>query len=197
MNLLERNDRVPKLFVVPILASAFSLAAVGVVQLSSANCWIFLNGSTRTFALGIAIWSFAVLLLSLPRLGQAVVVMFGLGLLTFFRTLDVMPATVKVSTDAVGTLRLMAAQVEHERDSAANHQYPQHFTVGDRFSLNKYYRFEYVPLRTSRDQVDRYLLRASPICHCCGVEMSFTLSNDGKLYMTKENRPATTSDQML
>jgi len=61
----------------------------------------------------------------------------------------------------------------------------------------KFYRYEYVPSRDSRGEIVGYAVQATPKRRDCDFYLSFTITNDGKVFYTYQLRAATTGDKIL
>ena len=61
----------------------------------------------------------------------------------------------------------------------------------------KFCRFEYVPRRSADGMIHSYFIEAIPAHQGCGLQRSFTITSDNKVFWTLEPRAATTSDTLL
>ena len=58
----------------------------------------------------------------------------------------------------------------------------------------KLYKYEYVPSRDKSGEIVSYVVRATPKRRDCDFYVSFTITDDGKVFFTYQPRAATTTD---
>jgi hypothetical protein len=88
---------------------------------------------------------------------------------------------------------LGAYRVEHQEQG-----YPDAMPhVKLSFTAEKFYRFEYVPIRSVSGTVVGYLVQATPARRDCDFHRSFTITDDGRVFWTLEPRAAMLSDAIL
>jgi hypothetical protein len=61
----------------------------------------------------------------------------------------------------------------------------------------KFYKYEYVPSRDSDGAVVGYVVQATPKRRDCDFYVSFTITEDGKVFYTYQPRAATAADKIL
>jgi hypothetical protein len=63
--------------------------------------------------------------------------------------------------------------------------------------VQKFYKYEYVPSRSASGEIVGYVVQATPRRRDCDFYLSFTITDDGKVFCTYQPRAATTGDQVL
>src|SRR5262249_2546839 len=157
------------------------------------GCWLYLRGIA-----GVAVFVFPclwlALLFGLKNRGRLVLVTLTVFGLLFWPPIETVPAAAAESRTA-GTLRQLNAALESDRSRHQLPSYPRtlpHIDPGN--MMPSTYRFEYVPAASANGITGSYVIQATPLRRSCGCR-SFTMTQDGRLYYTSEDRPATISDE--
>jgi hypothetical protein len=96
---------------------------------------------------------------------------------------------------AFQALRQMQSSLSASRAELHQQEYPDTLP-----SMNlspyaqKYYRFEYIPRRSANGKIVSYIIQATPARRDCDFHRSFTITDDGRVFWTLEQRAATVSD---
>jgi hypothetical protein len=99
---------------------------------------------------------------------------------------------------AVMALHQLQSSLQTYRSEHQQQEYPEGLpAVKLRFSAQKYYRFEYVRIRSASGRILHYLIQATPVRRDCDFHRSFTITDDGSVFWTLEPRAATLSDTFL
>ena len=61
----------------------------------------------------------------------------------------------------------------------------------------KFYKYEYVPSRDKSGGIASYVVQATPKRRDCDFYLSFTITDEGKVFYTYRPRAATTADKIL
>src|ERR1700676_4548763 len=61
----------------------------------------------------------------------------------------------------------------------------------------KFYKYEYVPIRGTGAEIVGYVVQATPKRWDCDFYVSFTIADDGKVFYTYQPRATTTADKIL
>jgi len=177
-----------------VLICDFSFA-----YLNRNGCWLYWRGSTGiTIFLLVAAWLF--LLFGLRWKGRISLVLVPFAVIILWPTDIIWVHHAAAESRAVATLRNLRANLENARITQPKDGYPQVMPTVN-WSLDSFhpaYRYEYVPSRSPQGKIFEYLIRATPArpdCGCC--IRSFTLLDDGRIYVTLEPRPATMLDPLL
>jgi len=99
---------------------------------------------------------------------------------------------------AVGALRqfqsaLSTYQAEHPQQG-----YPESLpTIKQMAYAQKYYMYEYVPTRDADGKIAGYSIQATQRRRDCDFYLSFTITQDGKVFYTYEPRAASAADKTL
>ena len=98
----------------------------------------------------------------------------------------------------VGALKQMRSSIEADHMKYGQQQYPVMFTIPKvPVPAAKFFRFEYVALRSGDGHIEGYTIQATPICRENGPPRSFSIVEDGTVYYTQEPRAAIRSDSRL
>jgi hypothetical protein len=101
-------------------------------------------------------------------------------------------------SSAVATLRQWHATLESFKVSQPKKSYPQALPERPSFyDFAEAYRFDYTPSVSADGTIQGYVIAATPRRRSCGCARSFTITNEGRLYYTLEERAATTLDPLL
>jgi hypothetical protein len=85
---------------------------------------------------------------------------------------------------------LSAAGPEHLRQRYPDNLPPMSISP----YAQKYYRFQYISRRSANGEIVGYVIQATPVRCECAFPMSFTITDDGRVFWTSEPRAATVSD---
>jgi hypothetical protein len=101
-----------------------------------------------------------------------------------------------LSVTAVGRIRQLHQAMA---DYKAQHQnFPATLpNTAPRSRIDEYYAFELKPSRAVDRQVVDYLIQATPYHRPCRAMLSFAIASDGRIFNTREPRPATEKDEVL
>ncbi len=201
MNMAQVSKN-PKSIMQRALMSLLASAAVAVcfvvlLEFRSNHCWIWETGAARACFLaglvGTLVFSFLmlgwrgrtlfILLLSAAYLGKPHIDRVGIS---------------ARQASAVGIVGHMNDLLQAYRKAHPHEGYPAVMPrVVSNYDIEKYYRFEYAPVRAKPDgPAEDYVLRARPIRRSCGYTLNVTSSGDGHVYSTFEDRPATRKDEL-
>jgi hypothetical protein len=61
----------------------------------------------------------------------------------------------------------------------------------------RFYKYEYVPSRDLSGKIVSYYIQATPKRRDCDFYVSFTITDEGKVFYTFEPQAATTTDKLL
>jgi hypothetical protein len=176
------------------VAAGASLSVCGLwfAYLNRDGCWLYWNGPWRlTIFVFPCLW--LLLLFGLNMKGRLGLVAISLLSTLFFPHIDTVSKVTLEEVRAVGTLRKMWSVLESQKGQS----YPLRLPHTDSaYPFGSTYRFEYVPSVPANRRADNYIVKATPLRRSCGC-MSFTIANDGRIYYTREDRPATISDPSL
>jgi len=99
---------------------------------------------------------------------------------------------------AVDTLRDLNSRLQQPKNGEKHAIFPEKLpTVELSPVARKFYRFEYIPVRSEYGEIRSYRIEAVPSRRGCGLEISFTITSDNRIFWTKEGRPATSADTPL
>jgi hypothetical protein len=160
------------------------------------GCWFYLRG-TRGLTVFVLPWLWLLLMFGFRMKGRIVLVFLTLLGVLFWPHIDTVSFAAAESS-AVATLRQLRSTVESHEVEQQHPRYPRTLPeMEPAYPLWNAYRFEYVPSVSANGTIDAYIIKATPLRRSCGCIRSFTIAEDGRLYVTLEERAATVSDQLL
>jgi hypothetical protein len=160
------------------------------------GCWFYLRG-TRGLTVFVLPWLWLLLMFGFRMKGRIVLVFFPLLGVLFWPHIDTVSFAAAESS-AIATLRQLHSAVEAHKVEQQRSIYPRTLPeIEPAYPLWSAYRFEYIPSVSANGTIDAYIITATPLRRSCGCTRSFTIAEDGRLYVTLEDRAATVSDQPL
>jgi hypothetical protein len=98
----------------------------------------------------------------------------------------------------VGALRGFQSSLNAYRNEHRQQGYPESLpTMTPSPYAEKFYIFKYVPSRDSGGAIVGYVVQATPTRRDCDFSVSFTITDEGKVFYAYQPRAATTADQTL
>jgi len=162
------------------------------------GCFLYCSGWRGVgFFLFLALW----LLLFLGSRFTGRVILAGLAVLLAFvyEAGGFVGHVAAAESSAVVTLRALRNNLENAKVQHPQQGYPERLPADPPpFRFRPAYRFAYIPTRNMGEAVASYRIEATPVRPMCGCAIrSFTIADDGRIYVTMQKRPATTSDLPL
>jgi len=160
------------------------------------GCWLYWRG-TRGVIVFASLYLWLFLLFGFKKTGRAVLTGVTLVGLFFYPPGHAHEVAAAESITA-STLRQLHSDLESYKAKHQGQTYPRTLpNIETSRVIPSTYRFEYVPSVAENGTIGSYIVKATPLRRWCGCTRSFTLMDDGKLYSTREDRPATISDELL
>ena len=162
------------------------------------GCWLFMYGAE---GLVVFAYPFSWLLICLVLRTRWRIVFVALTLLAapaFSTRFGIVEQFAGFESTAVTALQQLQSSLETYRSENGQDEYPAtlpNVKLTDR--ARKYYRFAYVPSRSTDGKVLHYVIQATPARRECEFHRSFTIAENGKVYWTLEPRAATLSDMSV
>ena len=163
------------------------------------GCWLVLRGLRIALSLFFLPWLWLLLLLGFKTKGRMILIAVTIvGALSLFWTTVDTSYIAMAESSAVHRLLQMQAALEIYKVEHKEQGYPQNLpNLTSSYPVEKAYRFVYVASRLPDGTITSYLIQATSLCRPCGCTRSFTITSDGKVYFTVEERAATISDNLL
>jgi hypothetical protein len=163
------------------------------------GCWLYRN-QLRDLVVFFYPFAWLVLFLAVRTRGRIVLLLVATLSIVFLLGTGFW-GIIEVNSGAEAA----AFQALHQMQSSlatyrAEHQLQQY--PGTMPSVNltpstlKYYRFEYLPMRSASGEIVGYIIQATPARRDCNFHRSFTITDDGRVFWTLEPRAATLSDTL-
>jgi len=176
---------------------ATAITGVYIAELHSGRCTRILHTSGYFWALGVAVWVPLFLLFWLPNRGRLLLLVSLFAAYLLFPHVYSIPAA-PVEARAIRELREMAGALQMRRKQNPAAGYPLELPQKPSGYLEERFKVTYRPLRSRPDGVnDKFLLEATSPWRKCGLYRSFTATENGRIYFTLEDRPATEADGCL
>lgn len=184
-------------------AGSVFICVLSFAYLNRDGCWLYWRGSTGiTIFFLLAAWIF--LLFGLHWRGRVLLLLALFGVVLVWPTDIFWVHHAAAESGAVAGLRSLRSALENARTLQPTNGYLQALPITQQSSIlhtdsfHPAYRYDYLPTRSPEGKVFEYMIRATPTrpdCGCC--IRSFTILNDGRIYYTLEQRPATMLDSLL
>ena len=181
-----------------VLAAAASicLCALWFAYLNRGGCWLYFRGFQGLTAFTVPCLWF-VLLFGLRMKGRIVLLGVTLVALLFLPPNETLHVAAAESA-AASQLQQMRSAIEPNRAGQKPPSCPQTLpNIQATHALARTYRFECVACAAINASNCAYALEARPLRRRCGCTRSFTMFDDGRVFHTREDRPAAPSDEPL
>jgi len=160
------------------------------------GCWFYFHERRDLLPFGgLFLW---LLLLFALQWGGRVVLVLGTLLVVFIVPIPDRSNILAAEAKAIGGLRQLRSALEMSRQQHQQQGFPHKLPeVPLADSVQKLYRFQYVPTVSPSGNISEYLIEATPSGRCGCCETSFTIAEDGRVYFTHDARPANRADQAV
>jgi hypothetical protein len=159
------------------------------------DCWLFRNGTRFVVVFGGITFAWLFFLFALRWGGRILLLLASLVMAILIPSSE-RNIVAAAESGAAAILRSSTLKLEEYRASGG--QYPSVLALDKGDLPVRYYRFEYVPVRSpGTGSIDNYLMRARPLRYGCAPMPSFAVSRQGQFHITRENRDATLNDPIL
>jgi hypothetical protein len=162
------------------------------------GCWLFMYGAEGLVVFAYPFAWLLIFFLVRTRWRSVLVALTLLAAPALSLRLGIVEQFAGFESTAVTALQQLQSSVETCRKEKGQEEYPEALPavkLDDR--ARKYYRFAYVPSRSTDGKILHYVIQATPARRECEFHRSFTIAEDGKAYWTLEPRAATTSDMLV
>lgn len=166
--------------------------------LNRSGCWFFRH-EPRDLALFVYIFIWLMGFLALAVIWRVLLLVGTLIVLVpFVGMRGVAEMNAAPESAAVHALHELSFSLQRPNNAEKHGTFPDKLQMVELSPVaRKFYRFDYVPHRSTDGEIRSYLIEAVPSRRGCDLERSFTITSDNKVFWTIEPRPATPSDTLL
>lgn len=163
----------------------------------SQRCFRILHGNYFIWFLGSVTWALVFIFFLLSNRMRLVFTTALVAVYLCIPQIDSLPQA-EAEARVLEELRTLAKALSSVRARDSALKFPATLPTQPSDYLSQRYRISYKTFASATDRLaEQFLIEATPLWRECGLVRSFTVSQDGIVYFTIENRPATRADAAL